>query len=109
MCELLRANLYEFQKYNLESGAPPWFTLARVQAIASQILRALAFLHQLDLIHAGGLLPPALAPAYESVRLVYHLHQIVHDRIHEGGLLPPALAIPYQSVRLLQHLDQTWN
>ena len=53
MCELLRANLYEFQKYNADSGAPPWFTLPRVQAIAGQVLRGLAFLHSLDLIHAG--------------------------------------------------------
>ena len=27
MCELLRANLYEFQKYNRESGDAPYFTL----------------------------------------------------------------------------------
>ncbi|GFP87786.1 dual specificity protein kinase pom1, partial [Phtheirospermum japonicum] len=29
--ELLRANLYEFQKYNRESGAEPYFTLHRLQ------------------------------------------------------------------------------
>ena len=63
VCELLRANLYEFQKYNLDSGAPPWFTLPRVQAIAAQVLRALAFLHSLDLIHAGGPLVQAVPAA----------------------------------------------
>jgi serine/threonine protein kinase len=31
VCELLRANLYEFQKYNKESGDEPYFTLPRVQ------------------------------------------------------------------------------
>ena len=37
MCELLRANLYEFQKYNREAGDPLYFTLPRVQAIARQV------------------------------------------------------------------------
>ena len=37
MCELLRANLYEFQKYNRESSDPPYFTLPRVQSIARQV------------------------------------------------------------------------
>ena len=51
VCELLRANLYEFQKYNADSGAPPWFTLPRVQAIASHVLRGLAFLHSHNIVH----------------------------------------------------------
>jgi hypothetical protein len=29
--ELLRANLYEFQKYNQESGGEVYFTLPRIQ------------------------------------------------------------------------------
>ena len=37
MCELLRANLYEFQKYNRESGEAPYFTLPHVQSIARQV------------------------------------------------------------------------
>lgn len=37
VCELLRANLYEFQKYNRESGDPPYFTNARIQRIARQV------------------------------------------------------------------------
>jgi hypothetical protein len=37
VCELLRANLYEFQKFNRESGDPPYFTLGRIQKIAHQV------------------------------------------------------------------------
>ncbi|KAL4445000.1 hypothetical protein ABPG77_004050 [Micractinium sp. CCAP 211/92] len=50
--ELLRANLYEFQKYNRESGDEPYFTLPRIQSIARQVLTSLAFLHSLSLVHA---------------------------------------------------------
>ena len=42
VCELLRANLYEFQKYNRESADPPYFTLPRVQSIARQVSALLA-------------------------------------------------------------------
>lgn len=31
VCELLRANLYEFQKFNQESGGEAYFTLRRLQ------------------------------------------------------------------------------
>lgn len=51
VCELLRANLYEFQKYNRESGGEPYFTLARLQVITRQCLEALEFLHDLGVIH----------------------------------------------------------
>lgn len=50
--ELLRANLYEFTKYNRESGAALYFTMPRIQSIAWQVLRSLAFMHSLNLIHA---------------------------------------------------------
>ena len=49
--ELLRANLYEFQKFNLESGDEPYFTLGSLRSIARQVLTSLEFLHSLDLIH----------------------------------------------------------
>ncbi|XP_062225124.1 uncharacterized protein LOC133923855 isoform X2 [Phragmites australis] len=49
--ELLRANLYEFQKYNQESGGDVYYTLPRIQAIAQQCLEALVFLHHLRIIH----------------------------------------------------------
>ncbi|KAL0056464.1 hypothetical protein WJX82_011637 [Trebouxia sp. C0006] len=52
VCELLRANLYEFQKYNRENGDEPYFTLPHLQRIAHQVLRSIAFLHSLDLIHS---------------------------------------------------------
>eukprot|EP00884_Botryococcus_braunii_P011930 jgi/Botrbrau1/20738/Bobra.0058s0066.1 len=52
VCELLRANLYEFQKYNREQGNDPYFTLPRVQKIARQVLHSLSFLHALGLIHS---------------------------------------------------------
>jgi len=52
VCELLRANLYEFQKYNRESGDEPYFTLPRVQTIARQVLHSLKFLHGLGMIHS---------------------------------------------------------
>lgn len=52
VCELLRANLYEFQKYNKESGDEPYFILPRIQRIAIQTLQSLAFLHHLGLIHS---------------------------------------------------------
>ncbi|KAI3470884.1 hypothetical protein Pfo_027547 [Paulownia fortunei] len=49
--ELLRANLYEFQKYNQESGGEPYFTLHRLQVITRQCLEALLYLHDLGIIH----------------------------------------------------------
>ncbi|XP_051205787.1 DYRK-family kinase pom1 [Lolium perenne] len=49
--ELLRANLYEFQKYNQESGDEVYFSLPRIQAIARQCLEALVYLHNLNIVH----------------------------------------------------------
>ncbi|WOL06328.1 hypothetical protein Cni_G15060 [Canna indica] len=49
--ELLRDNLYEFQKYNHESGTEEYYTLPRIQAIARQCLEALEYLHHLRIIH----------------------------------------------------------
>lgn len=51
VCELLRDNLYEFSKYNRESGDEPYFSLARLQSIARQSLIALRYIHSLGLIH----------------------------------------------------------
>lgn len=51
VCELLRANLYEFHKFNRESGGEAYFTMPRLQAITRQCLEALEFLHCLGLIH----------------------------------------------------------
>ncbi|KAL6841289.1 hypothetical protein ACP4OV_028807 [Aristida adscensionis] len=49
--ELLRANLYEFQKYNQESGDELYFSLPRIQSIARQCLEALVYLHHLNIVH----------------------------------------------------------
>ncbi|KAL0321858.1 UNVERIFIED_CONTAM: DYRK-family kinase pom1 [Sesamum calycinum] len=49
--ELLRANLYEFQKYNQESGGEAYFTLHRLQVITQQCLEAVLYLHDLGIIH----------------------------------------------------------
>ena len=79
VCELLKANLYEFHKFNRESGGEVYFTMPRlqvcgqlfsseehliyvsllynlllissVQSITIQCLEALQFLHGLGLIH----------------------------------------------------------
>ncbi|KAI3507065.1 hypothetical protein L1887_21808 [Cichorium endivia] len=51
VCELLKANLYEFQKFNRESGGEVYFTMPRLQSITIQCLEALEFLHGLGLIH----------------------------------------------------------
>ncbi|KAL5799618.1 hypothetical protein ACOSQ4_032502 [Xanthoceras sorbifolium] len=51
VCELLKANLYEFQKFNQESGGEPYFSLSRLQAITRQCLEGLEYLHHLGIIH----------------------------------------------------------
>lgn len=49
--ELLKDNLYEFGKYLSDNGHEPFFTLPRIQRIATQTLRALAFIHARGLLH----------------------------------------------------------
>ncbi|XP_038723712.1 serine/threonine-protein kinase ppk15 isoform X2 [Tripterygium wilfordii] len=51
VCELLRANLYEFQKFNQESGGEAYFSTRRLQVITRQCLEALQYLHDLGVIH----------------------------------------------------------
>ncbi|BFG22846.1 hypothetical protein CerSpe_091200 [Prunus speciosa] len=51
VCELLRANLYEFQKFSQESGGEAYFTIRRLQVITRQCLEALDYLHHLGIIH----------------------------------------------------------
>ncbi|EFN52148.1 hypothetical protein CHLNCDRAFT_36965 [Chlorella variabilis] len=67
--ELLRANLYEFQKYNRESGDEPYFTLPRIQSIARQVLTSLAFLHSLGLVHADLKPENILVKSYSQCRV----------------------------------------
>ena len=49
--ELLRDNLYEFSRYNRESGDDLYFTMGRLRAIARQMLEALRYIHSLGLVH----------------------------------------------------------
>ncbi|TKY61110.1 serine/threonine-protein kinase dyrk2 [Spatholobus suberectus] len=49
VCELLKANLYEFHKFNRESGGEVYFTMPRLQVCVLE--DALQFLHSLGLIH----------------------------------------------------------
>ncbi|XP_019433599.1 PREDICTED: dual specificity tyrosine-phosphorylation-regulated kinase 2-like isoform X2 [Lupinus angustifolius] len=49
--ELLQANLYEYQKFNQESGGEAYFTLSRLQIITRQCLEALQYLHNLGIVH----------------------------------------------------------
>ena len=60
MCELLRANLYEFQKYNRDNGDELYFTLPRLQKIAHQVCQAL---------HLGQDCLPPHAAAVHQVQL----------------------------------------
>eukprot|EP00656_Telonema_subtile_P050845 TRINITY_DN6692_c0_g1_i6.p1 TRINITY_DN6692_c0_g1~~TRINITY_DN6692_c0_g1_i6.p1 ORF type:complete len:615 (-),score=153.96 TRINITY_DN6692_c0_g1_i6:314-2158(-) len=49
--ELLRDNLYEFQRFNRNNNSEKYFTLPRLQMVTKQILEALAFVHDLGMIH----------------------------------------------------------
>lgn len=51
VCELLKDNLYEVYKYNLECGDPNYFTLPRLKNITKQILTSLEFVHSQGIIH----------------------------------------------------------
>ncbi|KAG2254099.1 hypothetical protein Bca52824_084235 [Brassica carinata] len=50
VCELLKANLYEFHKFNRESGGEVYFTMPRCSQSRSNA-ETLQFLHGLGLIH----------------------------------------------------------
>lgn len=49
--ELLRDNLYEYSKFNREQEQHAYFTVPRLQKLATQILEALECVHALQLIH----------------------------------------------------------
>lgn len=49
--ELLKDNLYEFLKYNREHDTKFYFTVGRIQKVASQVLKGLEHIHSLNLIH----------------------------------------------------------
>lgn len=49
--ELLKDNLYEFQRYLADTHQEPYFNLPRIQAICKQVLTALNFIHSKGLLH----------------------------------------------------------
>lgn len=51
VCELLKDNLYEFYKFNHESGEELYFNIPRLRSVTRQILTALKFVHDLNIIH----------------------------------------------------------
>uniref|UniRef100_A0A0D3JS64 Protein kinase domain-containing protein n=1 Tax=Emiliania huxleyi (strain CCMP1516) TaxID=280463 RepID=A0A0D3JS64_EMIH1 len=53
VCELLRDNLYEFSRFNRDSGGERYFQLPRLRRIAKQCLEALVFVHRLGLFHGA--------------------------------------------------------
>jgi serine/threonine protein kinase len=49
--ELLKENLYEFSNVVKKENLLPFFTLPRIAFILEQVLRGLAYIHSLDIIH----------------------------------------------------------
>lgn len=50
--ELLRQNLFEFGKFIIENNEEPYFTKRRLCYLTRQVLQALAFVHDLGLVHS---------------------------------------------------------
>ncbi|KDD75017.1 protein kinase, partial [Helicosporidium sp. ATCC 50920] len=69
VCELLRANLYEFLKHNRLSGDEKYFAGPRLASVCHQVLRSLAFLHSLRLIHADLKPENILVKSYSRCRV----------------------------------------
>ncbi|XP_058748206.1 uncharacterized protein LOC131621021 [Vicia villosa] len=67
--ELLRANLYEFQKFNQESGGEAYFTLHRLQLITRQCLEALQYLHNLGIVHCDLKPENVLVKSYKKCEI----------------------------------------
>jgi serine/threonine protein kinase len=50
--ELLRQNLFEFNKFIIDNDEEPYFTMTRLSYITKQMLTALDFVHNLGLVHS---------------------------------------------------------
>ncbi len=75
VCELLRDNLYEFYKYNRESGDEFYFNLERLKRITKQCLIALDYIHSLNLIHCDLKPENILIKSYSRYMSIYiYLH-----------------------------------
>ena len=104
VCELLRDNLYEFSRYNRETGGEPYFTLPRLRRIAKQCCEALAFVHKLKLIHCDLKPENILIKSYSrcevkvidfgsSCYLTDHLSSYVQSRSYRAPEV--ILGLPY--------------
>ena len=104
VCELLRDNLYEFARYNRETGGEPYFTLPRLRRIARQCCEALAFVHKLKLIHCDLKPENILIKSYSrcevkvidfgsSCYLTDHLSSYVQSRSYRAPEV--ILGLPY--------------
>jgi len=105
--ELLRDNLYEFAKYNRESGDEPYFTLPRLQRITRQCMIALEFIHSLKLMHCDLKPENILIQNYargdvkmidfgSSCFVTDHLSSYVQSRSYRAPEV--VLGLPYEQV-----------
>ncbi|GFQ07255.1 dual specificity protein kinase pom1 [Phtheirospermum japonicum] len=78
--ELLRENLYKFQKYNQESDGEPYFTLPRLQVITRQCLEALSYLHDQGIIYCDLKPENILIKSYRKYEIKDHVSLYVQSR-----------------------------
>jgi len=67
--EVLRENLYEFNKYIRESGSKKYFTIPRLCHVTRQTLTALEFLHSLGIMHCDIKPENILIESYSRVKV----------------------------------------
>ncbi len=76
--EMLRDNLYEFSRHDREltinlnpyvEEEPQYFSIGHVQRIAHQLLKALSFIHSVDLVHSDLKPENILIKSYSNVEV----------------------------------------